>query len=112
MSNRTANEGWEKRIWEKRIKETMVPVSGSKSVYRLNDKKAKSVEIHFGTRNPTTPSRRYGQPPKIQPAVGQGNVTLDVSSADFLIVNKHPAIMKCTQYIPWKKIVEIVFPEA
>ena len=110
MSNK--GEGWEKTMWEKRIKDTMIPVSGSKSVYRLNDKKAKSVEIHFGARNLTIPRRRYGHPPIMQPAVGQGNVTLDVSSADFLIMDKHPAVLKCIQYIPWKKIVEIVFPEA
>jgi len=110
MSDRI--EGREKMIWEKMIRETMVPVKGSKCTYRLNEKKAKSVEIHFGAKNRFVPPQRYGQPPKVQPAVGQTNVTLDVSNSDFLIVNKHAAVMKCTQYIPWGKILEIVFPEA
>ena len=106
--------GWEKRIWEKIIKENMVPfnVRGSKSIYKLNDKKNRSVEIQFGARNLPAPSQRHGQPSKMQPAVGQKNVTLDISSADFLIVDKHPTAMKYRQYIPWKKIVEIVFLDA
>ena len=102
--------GWEKRIWEKIIKENMVPfnVRGSKSIYKLNDKKNKSVEIQFGARN----LPRYGRPTQMQPTVGQKNVTLDISGADFLIVDKHPTAMRYRQYIPWKKIVEIVFLDA
>ena len=112
MSDRS--NGQEKMIWEKRIKENMRPlnVNGSKSIYVLNDKKNRSVEIHFGATNLMVPPQRYGQPSKKQPAVGQGNDTLDISSADFLIVNRHPTVMKCRQYIPWKKIVEMVFLDA
>jgi len=112
MSDRS--NGQEKMIWEKRIKENMRPlnVNGSKSIYVLNDKKNRSVEIHFGATNLMVPPQRYGQPPKMQPAVGQGSDTLDISSTDFLIVNKHPTAMKCRQYIPWEKIVEIVFLDA
>ena len=111
---RDRSDGWEKRIWEKTIKENMrlLNVKGSKSIYVLNGKKNRSVEIHFGATNLMVPPQRYGQPSKKQPAVGQGNDTLDISSADFLIVNRHPTVMKCRQYIPWKKIVEMVFLDA
>ena len=109
MSDRS--DGWEKRIWEKRIKENMrlLNVKGSKSIYVLNDKKNRSVEIHFGATNLMVPPQRNGQPSKRQPAVGQGSDTLDISSADFLIVNRHATVLKCRQFIPWKKIVEMVF---
>ncbi len=112
MSDRS--DGWEKMIWEKIIMENMVRlnVNGSKSIYILNDKKNRSVEIHFGARNLIVPPQRQGQPPKRQPAVGQRSDTLDISSADFLILNRHPTVMKCRQYIPWKKIVEILFLDA
>jgi len=109
MSDRS--DGGEKMIWEKMIKENMRRLNGngSQSVYILNDKKDRSVEIHFGATNLMVPPQRYGQPSKRQPAVGQWSDTLDISSTDFLIVNKHPTAMKCRQYIPWEKIVEIVF---
>jgi hypothetical protein len=112
MSDRS--DGCEKMIWEKMIKENMtqLSVNGSKSIYVLNDKKNRSVEIHFGARNLIVPPQRHGQPSKIQPTVGRGSDTLDISSADFLIVNRHSTVMKCRQYIPWKKIVEIVFQDA
>jgi len=43
----------EKTVWEKMIKENMVrlKVDGSESTYILNEKKNRSVEIHFGARN-------------------------------------------------------------
>jgi len=105
------SDGQEKTIWEKMIKENMVRlnVDGSESTYILNEKKNRSVEIHFGARNLIVPPRQLS---KMQPAVGRRSDTLDISSVDFLIVNRHPAVMKSKQYIPWKKIVEIVFTDA
>jgi len=105
------SDGQEKTIWEKMIKENMVRlnVDGSESTYILNEKKNRSVEIHFGARNLIVPPRQLS---KMQPAVGRRSDTLDISSVDFLIVNRHPAVMKSKQYIPWKKIVEIVFLDA
>jgi hypothetical protein len=101
----------EKTIWEARIKENMVRlnVDGSESTYKLDGKKNRSFEIHFGDSNLIVNPRQLS---KIQPVVGQKTDTLDISSADFLIVNRHPSVMKCKQYIPWKKIVEIVFVDA
>jgi len=101
----------EKTVWEKMIKENMVRLKGdgSESTYMLNEKKNRSVEIHFGARNLIVPPR---QPSKMQPAVGQKSDTLDISSPDFLIMNRHPTALKSRQYIPWKKIVEIVFLDA
>jgi hypothetical protein len=105
------SDGWEKMIWERMIKQNMVPLSidGSKSIYGLNDKKNSAIEIHFGAGNLIVPPR---QPSKMEPAVGRRGDTLDISSADFLIVNTHPSPTKHKQYIPWKKIVEMVFPDA
>jgi hypothetical protein len=105
------SDGREKTIWEKMIKENMVQlnVHGSKSTYVLNEKKNTSVEIHFGARNLIVPPRQLS---KMQPAVGRRSDTLDISSPDFLILDKHPATMKCRQYIPWNKIVEMVFLDA
>ena len=109
MSDRS--DKCEKTIWEKMIKENMVRlhVDGSESTYILNDKKNRSVEIHFGARNLVVNPYQLS---KMRPAVGQKTDTFDISSADFLVVNKHPSAMKCKQYIPWKKIVEIVFVDA
>ena len=102
----------EKTIWAKIIKEKMMRVDGSKSLYRLNDKKNGSVEIQLSTKNLVVPPHRHGQLPKTKPSVGQQNVTLDVSQPDFLIVSRYPSVMKYRQYIPWNKIVEIVFRDA
>ena len=110
MSEETSRA--EKAIWAKIIREKMMKVDGSKSLYRLNDKKNGFVEIHLSARNSVVPPHRHGQLPKIQAPVGQQNVTLDVSQPDFLIVTRHPAVMKYRQYIPWNKIVEIVFRDA
>ena len=66
------------------IKQNMVPLKadGSHSTYVLDDRKNSAVEIHFGTR--------YAIPPrqlsKVEPAVGRGRDTVDISSADFLIL--------------------------
>ena len=100
-------EGFEKTIWERMIKQNMVPLKadGSHSTYVLDDRKNSAVEIHFGTR--------YAIPPrqlsKLEPAVGRKSDTLDISSADFLVVNKNPTLNRSRQYIPWKKIREILF---
>jgi hypothetical protein len=102
------NAGQDKALWEKIIKEKMVTVQGSKSTYRLNDKKNSCVEIHYGA----SPLRRNGPPAETQPAVGQGNATLDTASPDFLVLSRHPAAMNYKHFIPWKRIVEIVFMKA
>ena len=78
------NAGQDKALWAKIIKQKMVTVQGSKSTYRLNDKKNSSVEIHYGASPLKVPFRRNGPPAETQPAVGQGNATLDVASPDFL----------------------------
>ncbi len=104
------NGASEKTIWERMIKQNMVPlkVGGSQSTYVLDHKKNSAVEIHFGTRY-VTPPRHLS---KMEPAVGRRSDTLDISSAEFLILNKNPALKTCRQYIPWKKIFEIVFLDA
>ena len=110
MDNKSRGE--EKTIWAKIIKKNMVRVDGSQSIYRLNNKKNRSVEIQLCTSNVVAPPQRHGHLSKIETPVGQRNVTLDVSRTDFLIVNRHPTVMKYKQYIPWNKIVEIVFRDA
>jgi len=104
------NHASEKKTWERMIKQNMVPLKadGSHSTYVLDDRKNSAVEIHFGTR--------YAVPPrqlsKVEPAVGRGRDTVDISSADFLILNRNPALNVCRQFIPWNKIHEIVFLDA
>ena len=104
------NQASEKKTWERMIKQNMVPLklNGSQSTYVLDDRKNSAVEIHFGTQ--------YAIPPrqlsKVEPAVGRGRDTVDISSADFLILNRNPALNVCRQYIPWNKIHEIVFLDA
>ena len=107
MNDKSA--GQDRTLWEKVIKQHMVTVQGTKSTYRLNDKKNGSVEIHYGAGPLKAPLRRNGQPPETQPAVGQRNATLDVASPDFLVLSRHPTVMNYKHYIPWKRIVEIVF---
>ena len=110
MNNKSA--GQDKALWEKIIKQKMLTVRGSKSTYRLNDKKNSSVEIHYGASPMKAPPRRSGPPAETQPAVGQGNATLDVASPDFLVLSRHPTAMNYKHFIPWKRIVEIVFLDA
>jgi hypothetical protein len=104
------NDASEKTSWERMIKQNMVPlkVDGSRSTYVLDERKNSAVEIHFGTQ--------YAIPPrqlsKVEPAVGRRRDTLDISTVDFLILNRSPALNSCRQYIPWKKITEIVFLDA
>jgi hypothetical protein len=104
------SDGMSKSTWERIIKEKMVPLNlaGNASIYVLNEKKNSAVEIHFGTKY-LVPPRQLS---KMEPAVGRTSDTLDISSADFLIVNRNPAVKKCRQFIPWKKISEIVFLDA
>jgi len=104
------SDGMSKSTWEKIIKEKMVPLKldGNASIYVLNEKKNSAVEIHFGIKY-LVPPRQLS---KMEPAVGRSSDTLDISSADFLIVNRNPAVKKCRQFIPWKKISEIVFLDA
>ena len=104
------SDGMSKSAWEKIIKEKMLPLKldGNTSIYVLNEKKNSAVEIHFGIKY-LVPPRQLS---KMEPAVGRSSDTLDISSADFLIVNRNPAVKKCRQFIPWKKISEIVFLDA
>ncbi len=104
------SDGMSKSTWEKIIKEKMVPLKldGNASIYILNEKKNSAVEIHFGIKY-LVPPRQLS---KMEPAVGRSSDTLDISSADFLIVNRNPAVKKCRQFIPWKKISEIIFLDA
>lgn len=104
--------GQDRTLWEKVIKQHMVTVQGSKSTYRLNDKKNRSVEIHYGAGSLKVPVRRNGEPSETQPAVGEKNATLDTGSPDFLVLSRHPTAMNYKHYIPWKRIVEIVFLDA
>lgn len=106
------NVGQDKTLWEKIIKQHMVTVRGSKSTYKLNDKKNSSVEIHYGAGPLKVPFRRNRQLSETQPAVGQRNATLDVASPDFLVLSRHPTVMNYKHFIPWKRIVEIVFLDA
>ena len=110
MNDRSA--GQDKTLWETIIKQKMLTVRGSKSTYKLNDKRNSSVEIHYGASPLKVPLRRNGQPAETQPAVGQGNATLDVGSPDFLVLSRHPTAMNYKHFIPWRKIVEIVFVDA
>ena len=87
------NAGQDRTLWEKIIRQEMVTVQGSKSTYKLNDKKNSSVEIHYGAGPLKAPFGRNGQPPETQPAVGERNATLDVASPDFLDLSRHPTVM-------------------
>jgi hypothetical protein len=104
------NNAPEKTIWETMIKQNMVPrnVDGNQSTYVLDGTKNSAVEIHFGTRY-LVPPRQLA---KVEPAVGRSRDTLDISSTEFLILNRNPALNACRQYIPWKKIFQIVFLDA
>lgn len=110
MNNKSA--GQDKTIWEKIIKQKMVTVQGSKSTYKLNDKKNSSVEIHYNSAARLKVPVRNGQSSEMQPAVGQRNATLDVTSPDFLVLSRHPTVMNYKHYIPWKRIIKIVFLDA
>jgi hypothetical protein len=70
------------------------------------------TEIHYGASLMKVPLLRNGLPAETQPAVGQGNATLDVASPDFLVLSRHPTAMNYKHFIPWRRIVDIVFLHA
>jgi hypothetical protein len=98
--------------WEKIIKENMMLVDGEQTSYRVKDGK-RAVWILFGTGEFNVPADLSENRWDIAPFGGPHEITLDLSNADFLIVNKHPGEMapQCKHYIPWEKIVDIVFLE-
>ena len=98
-----------KTIWERMIKQNMVlRLGGRQSAYGLDHKKNSAVEIHFETRYLAHPC----QLSKMELAVGRSSDTFDISGAEFLILNRNPALNSHQQHIPWKKISEIVFLDA
>ncbi|MEW5975082.1 MAG: hypothetical protein AB1898_04660 [Acidobacteriota bacterium] len=105
-------EGLEKRIWQKIIQQNMlrlgVDVSESEC-YILDPKRNQSVEIHFGNRKTMNPG---GEPSETWSAVGRKGDSLETSSADYLILERSPRVRRFKQYIPWKNILQIAFPEA
>jgi hypothetical protein len=98
-----------KAIWERKIKQNMVPskVSGRKCTYALDHTKNSAVEIHFETRNLTHPCDS-----KMEPVVGRRSDTFDISGAEFLVLSRNPALNTHQHHIPWTRILEIVFLDA
>ena len=90
--------------WIKLIKENMVLVAGSKTTYRFVDKEPRSVAIDFGALDLRGAHVKKDPSSSPESAKHQKNVTLDISDADYLIVNKSPSLMRCRQLIPWKRI--------
>ncbi len=93
----------------KLIKENMVLVAGSKSTYRFDDKQSKSVAIDFGALDLKGAPRKEELSSSLASAKRQKNVTLDISDENYLIVNRTPSLMRCRQFIPWKRIIGIDF---
>jgi hypothetical protein len=62
MNDKSA--GQDRTLWGKVIKQHMVTVRGTKSTYRLNDKKNGSVEIHYGAGPLKVPSGATANHPK------------------------------------------------
>lgn len=95
--------------WIKLIKGNMVLVAGSTSTYRFGEKDHGSVCIDFGASD----LRRVPAKKDLESSPGaakhQKNITLDISDASYLIVNRSPSIMRCRQLIPWKRIVDMDF---
>jgi hypothetical protein len=98
--------------WERIIKENMVLVDGEETSYRVKDGK-RAVLILLGTGEFSIPRELSESRSDMAPFGGPHEITLDLSNSDFLIVHKHPGDMapKCKHYIPWEKIVDIVFLE-
>jgi hypothetical protein len=98
-----------KMIWERKIKQNMVPskVNGRQFTYSLDHTKNSAVEIHFETRNLADPCD-----PKMEPVVGRRSDTFDISGAEFLVLSRNPALNTYRHHIPWTKILEIVFLDA
>ena len=55
-------------------------------------------------------TRREALNAKLQSILDQHR--LDVGSPDFLVLSRHPMAMNYKHFIPWKRIVEIVFLDA
>jgi hypothetical protein len=98
--------------WEQIIKENMVLVEGEKTSYRVKDGK-RAVLILFGTGEFNVPPDFSESRSDTAPFGGPHEITLDLSHADFLIVDKHrnDTAPRFKHYIPWEKIVDIVFLE-
>jgi hypothetical protein len=98
--------------WEKIIKENMLLLDGEETSYRVKDGK-RAVLILFGTGEFNVPPDLSESRSDIAPFGGPHEITLDLSNSDFLIVYKHPGEMapQFKHYIPWEKIVDIVFVE-
>jgi len=98
--------------WEQIVKANMVLVDGEKTSYRVKDGKH-AVLIVLGTGEFSVPPELSERRSDIAPFGGPHEITLDLSNADFLVVNKHTSDMapKFRHYIPWDKIVDIVFLE-
>jgi hypothetical protein len=111
-----------KEKWIRLIKERMVLVAGSRSTYRFDNKKNGCVVIDYGApiyKKPLPPAKTSSTqkvsskkaPPSSEVAKGQKNITMDISSSEFLVVEKYPSNMRCRQFIPWEKIVGVSFDE-
>jgi hypothetical protein len=98
--------------WEQIIKENMVLLDGEKTKYRVKDGK-RAVLILFGIAEFNVPPNLRESRWDMAPFGGPDEITLDLSNTDFLIVDKQPGDMapQFKHYIPWEKIVDIVFLE-
>ena len=99
-----------KANWEKIIRERMEPVElipgqGS-SIYKVKGNKTTVwVLTDLGEFPPPMPPLdRYEYAP-----AGGREVSFDLSDPDFLVVDKTVGVAEYTHYIPWEKIVDIVF---
>ena len=99
-----------KAKWERIAKETMEPVElipgqGS-SIYKVRgDKTSVWVLTDIGDfPAPAPPLDKF----EVAPAGGR-EVTFDLSDPDFLVVRKSVGMAEYTHYIPWEKIVDIIF---
>jgi hypothetical protein len=98
--------------WEQIVRENMALVDGEKTSYRVKDGKH-AVLIVLGPGAFSVPPEFSERRSDMAPFGGPDEITLDLSNSDFLIVNKQPSDMapKFKHYIPWDKIVDIVFLE-
>ena len=96
--------------WEKIIRENMVLVEGEETSYRVKDR---AVLVLFGPGEFIVPQDLSESRSDMAPFGGPHEITLHLSNSDFLIVDKHPDNMvpKFRHYIPWEKIIDIVFIE-
>jgi len=98
-----------KAAWEGKIKQNMVPskLTGRPCTYALDHTKNSAVEIHVETTNLAHP-----RDSKMEPVVGRRSDTFDISGAEFLVLNRNPALNTHQHHIPWTKILETVFLDA